>query len=83
MSTFWVDLWAQASVPNPKAGGTWGILTGVAVVIAVCSVAVNSVARTEALARLALVATVFVAIFAIATVRQGPHHPARVATHHR
>ncbi|MGW4095153.1 hypothetical protein, partial [Nocardia sp. NPDC004750] len=43
------------------------ILTSVAIVIAVCSVAVNSVVRTEAFARLAMVATVLVAIFAIAT----------------
>ncbi|MFG1791231.1 hypothetical protein [Nocardia sp. NPDC049149] len=67
VTTFWVDLWAQTSAPNPKVSGTWGILTSVAIVIAVCSVAVNSVASTEAFARLAMVATVFVAIFAIAT----------------
>ncbi|UAK31110.1 hypothetical protein K8O92_25145 [Nocardia asteroides] len=67
VTTFWVDLWAQTSVPNPKASGTWGILTSVAIVITVCSVAVNSVARTAALTHLVIVATVFVAIFTIAT----------------
>ncbi len=67
VTTFWVDLWAQTSVPNPKASGAWGILTSVAIVIAVCSVAVNSVARTAALTHLVIVATVFVAIFTIAT----------------
>ncbi|UGT70713.1 hypothetical protein LTT66_11370 [Nocardia gipuzkoensis] len=68
VTTFWVDLWAQASVPSPKASGTWGILTSVAIVIAVGSMAVDSVARTEAFAYLAIVATVLVAIFTIATV---------------
>ncbi|MGY2030944.1 hypothetical protein ACW9HR_35700 [Nocardia gipuzkoensis] len=67
VTTYWVDLWAQTSVPDPKASGTWGILTSVAIVIAVCGVAVNSVARTEALTHLVIVATVFVAIFTTAT----------------
>ncbi|WP_280314953.1 hypothetical protein [Nocardia abscessus] len=66
VTTFWVDLWAQTSVPNPKASGTWGILTSVAIVIAVCSVAVNTVARTAALTHLVIVATGFVAFFTIA-----------------
>ncbi len=67
VSTFWVDLWARSSVPSPEASGTLGILTSVAIVIVVGSVAVDSVARVEALTRVALVATVFVAIFTIAT----------------
>ncbi|MBF6296129.1 hypothetical protein IU459_01060 [Nocardia amamiensis] len=67
VTTFWVDLWAQSSVPNPKASGTWGILTSVAIGVAVCSVAVNSVVRTKALTYMATVATVFVAVFTIAT----------------
>ncbi|MGW4095174.1 hypothetical protein, partial [Nocardia sp. NPDC004750] len=25
VTTFWVDLWAQTSVPNPRASGTWGM----------------------------------------------------------
>ncbi|WP_280351537.1 hypothetical protein [Nocardia abscessus] len=67
VTTSWVDLWAQKSVPDPKASGMWGILTSVAIVIAVCSVAANSVARAEALTHLVIVATVFVSIFTIAT----------------
>lgn len=67
VATFWVDLWARSSVPNPQASGAWGILTSVAIGVAVCSVAVDSVVRTTALTYLATVATVFVAVFTIAT----------------
>ncbi|WP_330233681.1 hypothetical protein OHA40_15170 [Nocardia sp. NBC_00508] len=67
VTTFWVDLWAQSSVPNPKASGAWGILTSAAIIIAVCSVAINSVARIKALTYLTIVATVFVAVFTVAT----------------
>lgn len=67
VTTFWVDLWAQSSELNPTASGAWGILTSIAIFIAVGSTAVNCVARTEVLTRMAIVATVFVAIFAVAT----------------
>ncbi|WP_067462987.1 hypothetical protein [Nocardia amamiensis] len=67
VTTFWVDLWARSSIPSPKASGAWGILTSVAIGVTVCSVAVNTVARTKALTYLAIVATAFVAVFTIAT----------------
>ncbi|MEV6320333.1 hypothetical protein AB0M45_03910 [Nocardia sp. NPDC051787] len=67
VTTFWIDLWARSSVPSPKASGAWGILTSVAIGVAVCSTAVNSVVRAEALTYMAIVATVFVAVFTVAT----------------
>ncbi|WP_159841100.1 hypothetical protein [Nocardia sp. CY41] len=67
VTTSLVDLWARASVPGPKATGAWGILTGVAIVIAVCTVAVGSVVRTEVFAQLAVAATVLVAVCTVAT----------------
>ncbi|MEU2037912.1 hypothetical protein [Nocardia niwae] len=67
VATSLVDLWARASVPGPKASGAWGILTGVVIVIAVCSVAAHIVARAEVFAHLTLVATVLVPICTIAT----------------
>ncbi|WP_454194276.1 hypothetical protein [Nocardia sp. Marseille-Q1738] len=67
VTTFWVDLWARSSVPSPKASGACGILTSVAIGVAVCSVTVNSVVRTTAVTYLAIVATVFVAVFTVAT----------------
>ncbi|MEU4341677.1 hypothetical protein AB0H00_10450 [Nocardia sp. NPDC023852] len=68
MTTSLVELWAQSPPPAATVSGVWGVLTSVAIVIAVCSVAVCSVIRTEALTRLATIATVFVAVFTIATV---------------
>ncbi|WP_157172446.1 hypothetical protein [Nocardia pneumoniae] len=67
VTTFWVDLWARSSVPSPKASGAWGILTSVAICVAVCSVAANLLVHAKALRHLSTAATVFVAVFTIAT----------------
>lgn len=68
VTTSLVELWAQSPPPASTVSGVWGILTSVAIVVVVCSVAVNSMVRTEALVRVATVATVLVAVFTIATV---------------
>ncbi|WP_227996750.1 hypothetical protein [Nocardia australiensis] len=67
VTTFYVDLWAQTPPPTSSASGVWGILTSVAIFVAVCSLVVNWVTRTEVLTHVATVATFFVAVLTIAT----------------